>query len=306
MDLIILLAVLGFILFAAIFGAGYLILGGVNIKERLRPSELLQDADSKAKAWGSIRKGYEKVAKPLGELVPRSPDEMSKQERRMLKAGIRRKDNVSLLYGTKVLLMIFFVLISVAAGWMWASPILCILISIFLGLLVPDLWLQYAIAARTDKIQRALPNALDLAVVCIEAGMGLDQALMRIGQEMEKGFPELSDELNVLGLEIRAGRTRAEALRNLANRTESKDLKSFVAVLIQTDRFGTSIAQSLRTFSDSMRTTRRLRAEEHAAKMTIKMVPPLVFFIFPAIFIVVLGPAMIKITQVLSNIMKGD
>ncbi len=306
MDLILLLAILGFILFAAIFGAGYLILGGVNIKERLRPSELPQDADSKAKAWGSVRKGYEKVAKPLGELVPRSPDEMSKQERRLVKAGIRRKDNVSLLYGTKVLLMIFFVLISVAAGWMWASPILCILISIFLGLLVPDLWLQYAIAARTDKIQRALPNALDLAVVCIEAGMGLDQALMRIGQEMEKGFPELSDELNVLGLEIRAGRTRAEALRNLANRTESKDLKSFVAVLIQTDRFGTSIAQSLRTFSDSMRTTRRLRAEEHAAKMTIKMVPPLVFFIFPAIFIVVLGPAMIKITQVLSNIMKGD
>jgi len=306
MEIIFLMAVLGILLFAGIFGVGYLILGGVNIKKRLQLDVLPQDSGPITSGWRSFKEGYEKVAKPLGELIPRPPDELSKQERRMVKAGIRRKDNVSLLYGTKLLTAIFFVLLSVATTLMWANPLLCIVLSIFMGMLLPDLWLQYAIAARSDKIQRALPNALDLAVVCIEAGMGLDQALMRIGQEMKKGFPELSDELNVLGLEIRAGRTRAEALRNMANRTESRDLKSFVAVLIQTDRFGTSIAQSLRTFSDSMRTTRRLRAEEHAAKMTIKLVPPLVFFIFPAIIIVMLGPAAIRLSKVFATTLGGN
>ena len=302
MNLIVLITVLGVLLFAGFFVAGYLILSGVNVKKRLRLDAPPPDADPKAKGLRSIQKGYEKVAKPLGELIPRSPEEMSKQERRMVKAGIRRKDNVSLLYGTKLLTAIFFILVSVATGWMWMSVILCLLVSVFLGMLLPDLWLQYAIASRTDKIQKALPNALDLTVVCIEAGMSLDQALQRIGREMKKGFPELSDELNVLGLETRAGRTRTEALRNLANRTESKDLKSLVAVLIQTERFGTSIAQSLRTFADSMRTTRRLRAEEHAAKMTIKLVPPLVFFIFPAILIVLIGPAIIRIGEMLSKV----
>jgi tight adherence protein C len=302
MDIIILMVALGVVLFTVISVAGYLVLGGVNIKKRLRMDVLPEDDKPNIPAWHSIKKRYEKVAKPLGELIPRSPDEMSRQERRMVQAGIRRKDNVSLLYGTKLLTAIFFVLVSVATGVIWGNILLCIAVSIFLGMLIPDLWLKYAIATRTDKIQRALPNALDLAVVCIEAGMGLDQALQRIGQEMKKGFQELSDELNVLSLEIRAGRTRAEALRNLASRTQSTDLKSFVAVLIQTDRFGTSIAQSLRTFADTMRTTRRLRAEEHAAKMTIKLVPPLVFFIFPAIMIIMLGPAFIRIGEVLKTL----
>lgn len=302
MELIVLIAILGVVIFAGIFVAGYLILGGINIKGRLRLDTDSQDIVEKAKKWKSVKKRYEEIVKPLGDLVPRSPEEMSKQERRLVKAGIRRKDNVSLLVGTKVLLTLFFILVSLSIGWVLANPLLFVLVSIFLGMAMPDLWIQYAIAKRTDRIQLALPNALDLSVVCVEAGMGLDQALMRVGQEMKKGFPELSDELNVLGLEIRSGRTRAEALRNLANRTESNDLKSFVAVLIQTDRFGTSIAQSLRTFSDTMRTTRRLRAEERAAKMTIKLIPPLVFFIFPAILMVMLGPAFIKIIDMFKTL----
>jgi len=189
---------------------------------------------------------------------------------------------------------------------LWSNPVLYVALSVLFGAMIPDLWLTYKINRRTDRIQLALPNALDLAVVCVEAGMGLDQALMRIGQEMKQGFPELSDELRVLSLEINAGRKRADALRNLGNRTGSQDLKSFVAVLIQTDRFGTSIAQSLRVFSETMRTTRRLRAEEHAAKMSVKIIPALVLFIFPAMVIVVLGPAIIAIIRELLPALAGQ
>ena len=162
MDIIILMVALGIVLFAVMSVAGYLILGGVNIKKRLQLDILPEDAKSDIHAWQSIKKRYEKVAKPLGELIPRSPDEMSRQERRMVQAGIRRKDNVSLLYGTKLLTAVFCILVTVATGVIWGNLLLCIAGSIFMGMLLPDLWLKYAIAARTDKIQRALPNALDL------------------------------------------------------------------------------------------------------------------------------------------------
>jgi len=305
MNIIVLLIVLGVVFFATIIGIGYLILSRLDIKKRIHPNAV-DDAEEKTKGWKSIQKGYKKLAKPLGELIPRPPEEMSKQERKLVQAGIRGKDSVKMLYGSKLLMAIVFLLLSISLGLIWINPLLCLMVSILLGFMIPDLWLNYAIAARTDKIQRALPNALDLAVVCIESGMGLDQALQRIGQEMKKGFKEMSDELNILGLEIRAGRTRTEALRNLANRTTSQDLKSLVAVLIQTDRFGTSVAQSLRVFADTMRTTRRLRAEEHAAKMTIKMIPPLVFFIFPVIMVILMGPAFITILRVLTKELVGS
>jgi tight adherence protein C len=142
-------------------------------------------------------------------------------------------------------------------------------------------------------------------VVCVEAGLGLDQSMMRIGQELHGTHPDLSEELHLMSLEINAGKSRAEALRNLAARTAVEDLKSFVAVLIQTDRFGTSIADSLRVYSDSFRTKRRQRAEEHAAKMSIKMIPPLFLFILPATFCVVVGPAAIGISQGLLPFLKN-
>jgi len=142
-----------------------------------------------------------------------------------------------------------------------------------------------------------LPDMLDLAVVSVEAGLGMDQSLMRISQELSPVYPDLSEELKLYSLEVNAGRKRADAFRNLGNRTGVDDLKAFVAVLIQTDRFGTSVAQSLRVFADNLRVKRRQRAEEHSAKMSIKMIPPLVVFIFPAIFVVILGPAIIAIVR---------
>jgi tight adherence protein C len=166
-----------------------------------------------------------------------------------------------------------------------------------LGGLIPDMVISRLVKNRKESLQRGLPDALDLAVVSVEAGLGLDQSLVRIGQELKPVYPALSDELNLYSLEVNAGKKRADALRNLGKRTDVDDIKSFVTVLIQTDRFGTSISQSLRVFADTMRTKRRQRAEEHAAKMNIKMIPPLVFFIFPAIFVVVLGPGIIEIIR---------
>ncbi|MET0513835.1 MAG: type II secretion system F family protein [Nitrospiraceae bacterium] len=173
------------------------------------------------------------------------------------------------------------------------------------GYYAPVLWLRRAIESRKDSLQRAIPDALDLMVVCVEAGLGLDQAIGRVGEEVKRAHPELSDELNILSLELRTGVTRQEALRNLAHRTDLEEVRNLVAILVQTDRFGTSIGQALRVHADSMRTTRRLKAEELAAKLPVKLLLPLIFFIFPSMFIVVIGPACIKMMRVFFPALNG-
>jgi len=151
--------------------------------------------------------------------------------------------------------------------------------------------------SRQRRLQRAVPDALDLLVVCVEAGLGLNQALLRVAQETDRLSPALSDELMLVSLEIRAGTPREEALRNLAERTGLPDVHALTSMLIQTDRFGTSIAQALRVHADSLRDKRRQLAEEAAAKTSVKMLFPLVFFVFPAIFIVLLGPAIFRFQE---------
>jgi tight adherence protein C len=165
--------------------------------------------------------------------------------------------------------------------------------------MIPRFMLKRIIRKRQLRVRLGLPDALDLTVICVEAGLGLDQALLRVGEDLRHVHPELSDEFRLVNLELRAGKPRAEALRNLADRTGVDDLRALVAVLIQTDRFGTSIAQALRVHSDSLRTERRQRAEEAAAKTTIKMVPVLVLFVFPSMFFVSLGPAAIQMIRYL-------
>jgi tight adherence protein C len=166
-----------------------------------------------------------------------------------------------------------------------------------LGYLLPDFWLTWRVRARQRRLRRALPDALDLLVICVEAGLGLDQALMKVAQELRITHRELSEDLQLVNLEMRVGKSRIEALHELGRRTGLDDIKSLVAMLVQTERFGTSIAQSLRVYSDDMRIKRRQRAEEMSAKTTVKMVPPLVFFIFPALLVVILGPAIITIVR---------
>jgi tight adherence protein C len=172
-------------------------------------------------------------------------------------------------------------------------------IAAIVGFIIPSMVLSSKITNRRLEIRNGLPDALDLMVSCVEAGLSLNAALQRVALEIRQAHPDISRELEVTSLEIRAGKPREEALRNLGDRCGVKDLKSLTAMLIQTDKFGTSIARALRVFSDTMRTKRRQRAEEAAAQTTIKLVFPLIFFIFPTIMIVLLGPGVIQVIEVM-------
>ncbi|MEN8211972.1 MAG: type II secretion system F family protein, partial [Thermodesulfobacteriota bacterium] len=164
-----------------------------------------------------------------------------------------------------------------------------------LAFYLPEIWLKQISDKRKERILKGLPDALDLLVICVEAGMGLDSALKRVGDELQLSFPDLSSELHYLNLEMRAGKQRREALTNFAVRTNLKETQSLVTLLIQTDKFGTSVAVALKVFSDSFRTQRFQRAEEKAAKLPVTILIPLIAFIFPALFVVILGPAAINI-----------
>ena len=175
------------------------------------------------------------------------------------------------------------------------SGVLCALFGFYL----PDIWLRQKTDKRKEKVLNALPDALDLLVVCVEAGMGLDSAIYRVAQETKLNHPELSDEFQLINLELRAGKQRKDALKNLALRTNLEEINSLVTLLIQTDQFGTSLADALRVYADSFRTQRYQRAEEKAAKLPVTLLFPLVVFIFPALFVVLLGPAAISIYNAL-------
>jgi tight adherence protein C len=176
----------------------------------------------------------------------------------------------------------------------------CLLLAI-LGFYAPDIWLRVRTARRKDKILKGIPDALDILVVCVEAGMGLDAAIKRVADEIRLTNKPLSDELKLFNLELLAGKARQDALKNLALRTDLEDIKSLVTLIIEADKFGTSISKALRVYSDSFRTKRYLRAEEVAAKLPVKLILVLILFIFPSHFVVILGPTAIRIYQVLLN-----
>ncbi len=242
--------------------------------------------------------------KRLGEKAPRSPREMGTLRLRLVQAGFRRDEALTVFFGIRVAfsLVVFAVLSSPIVG----RPNVALAIGgAGVGWLLPGMALARIAKRRQHRIRLSLADALDLMVVSVEAGLGLDQAIARVAQELAFAYPDLADELRLINLELRAGKPRAEALRNLADRTGVDDLSSLVTMLIQTDKFGTSVAQSLRVHSDTMRTKRRQRAEEAAAKTGVKMVFPLVFCIFPAIWVVTIGPAAIKFVQVLFPIIDN-
>ena len=234
----------------------------------------------------------------VGEKMPRSPKEMGTLRLRLVQAGFRRDEALTIFFGIRVLF-------AVALFLLLASPILIrpnllmALGGLALGYVLPAMVLARLAKRRAHRIRLSLADALDLLVVSVEAGLGLDQALTRVGTELAFAHPELASELKLINLELRAGKARAEALRNLADRTGVDDLSSLVTMLIQTDKFGTSVAQSLRVYSETLRTKRRQRAEEAAAKTGVKMVFPLVLCIFPSIWIITIGPAAIKFMTVL-------
>ena len=294
----ILLPLLAF-LFATlvIMGAAYAFApGGPSAIER-RLGELTgapaRTAESGARFERTILEGL----KRLGRVAPKSPSEMTKLQQRLITAGFRNREALVIFLGLRLgVALLAFALF--ATNVLVRANILAALGACGVGYVLPSTVLARLVKRRQHRIRLGLPDVLDLLVVSVEAGLGLDQAIQRVGEELAFAHPDLSDELRLINLELRAGKGRAEALRNLAERTGVDDVSSLVAMLVQTDKFGTSVAQSLRVHSETVRTKRRQRAEEAAAKTGVKMVFPLVFCIFPAIWVVTIGPAAIKFIEI--------
>jgi tight adherence protein C len=240
----------------------------------------------------------------FGERVASGRKDLFEVRQRLIRAGYRRQDAVPIFYSMRVVsLLVGLILIMVMLPSLRGRDLLLWIVAAGgIAWMAPTGFLSRKIRRRKKEIQKALPDALDMLVICVEAGLGLNQALHRVADEVETMSAILAEELQIVNLEMRAGTPREDALRNLGERTDVADLRALATMLIQTDRFGTSIAQALRVHSDTLRTKRRQRAEEAAAKTTIKLVPPLVFFIFPAIFVVVLGPAMLHLMNELGGV----
>lgn len=236
------------------------------------------------------------VVQPFDKVLPKSPQEVSVAEKRLIRAGFREEGHVRLLYGAKVLTpLLLCALVPISGVTHQLSPFYAYVLALALGYLAPEFWLGRRMKQRQTNIRLGLPDCLDLMVVCIEAGLSLDQAVSRTADEMQATQPELSDELKLVILEQRAGRPRLDAWRNLAERADLEVVRTLVASIVQADQFGTSIAKTLRVYSDGLRTRRRQQVEELAAKTAVKLVFPLVFFIFPSLFVVALGPSILAI-----------
>jgi tight adherence protein C len=245
------------------------------------------------------------VVQAFGESIQERSGAQGALRLRLIQAGYPGGAAVPLYLGTKVILPavlgIGSLLLLPLLGFSAIKVILGVVYFTGLGYVLPTLIVGMRVRRRQKEMQRALPDALDMLVVSVEAGLGLNQAMVRVADEIYRLSPVLSEQMTLVNLEIRAGTAREEALRNLSDRTGLADIASLTGMLIQTDRFGTSVAQALRIHADTMRTKRRQRAEEAAAKTTIKLIFPLVFCIFPALFVVILGPALIQIIQALKG-----
>jgi tight adherence protein C len=247
---------------------------------------------------GSLTVGRDPLLARWSRVLPKSVSSMSRLERRLANAGFT-SPAVTVVFA--VLELLLPVLFGVAAlvwlgfgnrmGWGLAA------LAGAIGYLLPGLYLDYKLAGRRKQIRNGLPDLLDLLIVCLEAGSSLDQAIVKASEELSLPYPALAKELRLLTTETRAGKPRLEAFRNLAQRTKVEDVRTLVSMLAQTDRYGTSVAQTLRTMAEEMRTKRRQAAEEMAAKVAVKLVFPLVFCLFPALYVVMLGPAMIQFTR---------
>src|SRR5450755_801441 len=250
----------------------------------------------KAEVKPAIRERMQQALDPLSRALPLSSADVSQTRLWLIQAGYRNAQHVTIYRGLRVLFAAIGFLTAVAISG-FSSPLLLVGVTAF-GFFVPRFMLKKKLQARQRRLRLGLPDGLDLTVICVEAGLSLDQAMMRVGEDLRTAHPELSGEFHLFDLETRAGKPRVEALRNLAERTGVDDIRSLVGTLIQTDRFGTSIAQALRVHSDSLRTERRQRAEEQAAKTTVKMIIPLVLFVMPSLIFVTVGPAVIQLMHV--------
>jgi tight adherence protein C len=293
------LPLLAFVFVSLLVAAGAMAMssGPASVVER-RLTEIAGEHAGPIVEGGSFHRTMTDHLKRLGELVPKSSSETGKLQRKLVAAGYRRHEAIWMFFGIRI--GVAFACFAISSAPIFFRPNLAASLGAAgLGYLLPSMILGRQARLRQHRIRLSLPDALDLLVVSVEAGLGLDQAIQRVGDELAFAHPDLADELRLINLELRAGSARSEALHNLAYRTGVDDVSSLVSMLVQTDKFGTSVAQSLRVHSDTLRTKRRQRAEEAAAKTGVKMVFPLVFCIFPAIWVVTIGPAAIKFVKVL-------
>ena len=259
-------------------------------------------ASSAPSGWRRLRQARSGTAvsgfiSSFEKVLPRTMDEVSVIRQRLIRAGYRKNGAVRLFYGFKVVTPLFLVAVATLTGAYAYGAFFVYGLAVAIGFLLPDFVVGNRIHNRQLNIRLGLPDALDLMAICIEAGMGLDQTIQRVAEELSISRREISEEFAAVNLEQRAGRPRAEAWKNLAERTDVDAVRALVSTLVQADQYGTSVAKALRVHSDTLRTRRRQRVEEQAAKTPVKLVFPLVFFIFPSLFVVALGPAVIRMLE---------
>ncbi|MGD0913253.1 MAG: type II secretion system F family protein [Terracidiphilus sp.] len=244
------------------------------------------------------------VVEHFEQVLPKSQAEVSVARQRLVRAGFRQDQGLKVLYGAKVLLPLILLATVFATGLAEKNMFMAIAFSVGIGFLIPDFYLGHLISKRQKAIHRGLPDVLDLLVICIEAGLSLDQATARTADELVKAQPELADELHVVVLEQRAGRPRGEAWKRMAERTGVDSVRNLVSMLVQSEQLGTSVAKTMRVHGDTLRTQRVQQVEEEAAKTSVKLVFPLVFFIFPSLFVVLLGPAVLIMIDSYHDLVK--
>lgn len=259
--------------------------------------------DRKQKSWVSISK----LLEPIGNLLPISSQDAIAAKDELIGAGFRSRSATSVYYGSKIVLTVVLAITGLFLRSRVSNPILSIIVPLAsggAGYAFPGFIVGRLAGRRREQMRFALPDVLDLLVVCSEAGCGLDQAILNVSRELKTVHPAIAEELTMVNMEIMAGKSRADALRNLGRRTGEDELKKLTAVLIQTDRFGTSVSEALRTQSDFLRIRRRQEAEERAGKVGVKLVFPIFFFCLPSLLVVTAGPGMVQLCQNLFPLMK--
>ena len=282
----------------------------------VRPSRIYDRVGGMADAGAGVeavsatpRDMVVRIFEQIGEQIPLSGADLTISRRDLMMAGFRSDAAIRIFMGMKVIFAIVLVMFGISVNThVTDNPVLRVVFIIAcggLGYYGPVFYLESLVKKRQQKLRMSLPDALDMMVISVEAGLGLDQALQYVGREIEYAHKELSEEFSLVGLEMRAGKRRAEALRNLADRTGESELRKLVAILSQSDRFGTSMGESLRTHSDFMRMRRKQDAEERAAKVGVKLVFPIFLFILPSMMLVAAGPALLKVFRDLFPMMQS-
>ncbi|MEC7408259.1 MAG: type II secretion system F family protein [Planctomycetota bacterium] len=269
-----------------------------RLRKKQHRKDLSELADENTNTKQTLTQVLEKATSPLAETVSGNEKEMSQLKEKLMNAGFRRESAPvvfkSIQFAGVVAGLVAGGVFGMIADGMNQGMAMKTAIGMILGFMVPNLFLEQLVKARKQKIFLGLPDALDLMVVCVEAGLGMDQALRKVAEEMAKSHPEIGEEFSIANQQLQFARPRAEVLKALGLRSGVEDLKQLASILIQADKFGSSVAAALRVQSDAMRVKRRQIAEEKAAKTAVQMIFPLVLFIFPGIFVVLVGPAAIN------------